>query len=90
MPEQQNQGKRVGRAAKVIGRNLTCLRKLRGLSQKDVADILQTSFQQVQKYEKGVNRIPAERLFRLKTSLNVPYECFFIGLDEFDPFGFEQ
>lgn len=48
-----------------------------GLSQEDVAGTLGLTFQQVQKYEKGVNRISAGRLLALAQMLEVPLPYFF-------------
>jgi transcriptional regulator with XRE-family HTH domain len=50
---------------------------LLGMSQEAIADKLGLTFQQVQKYEKGVNRIGASRLFQLATVLGVPVQYFF-------------
>lgn len=72
---------RVGQEACIIGHNLKVIRKDRGYSQRQLAEILGTSFQQVQKYEKGQNRISAEKLFRLRSFLKVPYARFFEGLE---------
>lgn len=65
-----------------VGKKLKHLRVLRGLTQTDVANGLQISFQQVQKYELGRNRISASRLFELSNILDVPTSYFFDGLDE--------
>jgi transcriptional regulator with XRE-family HTH domain len=54
------------------------LRRLQlGLSQEQLAKILGVTFQQVQKYEKGLNRIGASRLFHLGAALGVPIQFFF-------------
>ena len=50
------------------------------MSQTDVAQQLDISFQQVQKYEMGTNRIAASRLFELAQVLNVPTSYFFEGM----------
>jgi len=47
------------------------------VSQDDLAKALGVSFQQVQKYEKGVNRIGASRLFQISKILDVPVQFFF-------------
>lgn len=60
-----------------IGRNLKSKRLNSGLSLKDVANILQVSFQQIQKYEKGQNRLSASSLFLLSAALGVSIEDFF-------------
>jgi transcriptional regulator with XRE-family HTH domain len=52
------------------------------MSQTDVARQLDLSFQQIQKYEIGSNRIAASRLFELSRILDVPPSYFFEGLDQ--------
>lgn len=64
-----------------VGRQLKQARTLRRLSQTDVARQLKLSFQQIQKYEIGSNRIAASRLFELSNILGVPTSYFFEGLD---------
>jgi transcriptional regulator with XRE-family HTH domain len=54
-------------------------RNMVGLSQEKVADALGLTFQQVQKYEKGMNRISASRLHQLASILQVPIPFFFDG-----------
>ena len=49
------------------------------MSQTDVADALGVTFQQVQKYEKGANRISASRLHHISQILQVPISFFFEG-----------
>ncbi|MDG3444569.1 helix-turn-helix domain-containing protein [Nitrospirillum amazonense] len=56
-------------------------RGLLGLSQVQVADALGLTFQQVQKYESGANRVSIARLVRLADVLNVPITFFFDGMD---------
>lgn len=65
-----------------VGKKLKNLRVLRGLTQTDVAKGLDISFQQVQKYELGRNRISASKLFEIANILNVPPSYFFDGLDQ--------
>ena len=55
-----------------IGQNIRQWRKQRGLSQSDLGEILGISYQQVQKYECGVNRISAVNLRLAAEALNVP------------------
>ena len=64
-----------------IGRNLKNIRRSRKISQRELAGILGVTFQQMQKYEQGQNRLSAGKLCRLKSYLNVPYEAFFAGVD---------
>jgi transcriptional regulator with XRE-family HTH domain len=63
-----------------LGQRLRARRLEIGLSQEKLADILGLTFQQVQKYEKGVNRIAASRLFDIAQALDVRIEFFFDGL----------
>jgi transcriptional regulator with XRE-family HTH domain len=53
-----------------------------GLSQEKLGDALGVTFQQVQKYEKGANRIGASRLLQIACILDVRVEFFFEGLPE--------
>jgi transcriptional regulator with XRE-family HTH domain len=62
-----------------IGRRVRSLRLQRGLSQAKLADNLDLTFQQVQKYEKGINRISAGRLHKIAEVLDVPITFFFAG-----------
>lgn len=65
-----------------VGKKLKNLRVLRGLTQTDVAKGLDISFQQVQKYELGRNRISASKLFEISRILDVSPSYFFDGLGE--------
>jgi len=79
------------RAANVIdmrlGQKLRARRIEVGLSQEKLADLLGVTFQQVQKYEKGINRIAASRLFQISSALDVPVSYFFEGLSLTRPGG---
>jgi transcriptional regulator with XRE-family HTH domain len=55
-----------------LGRNLRVARIAAGKSQGKVAEYLDVSFQQIQKYEKGMNRIPVDSVVSLATYLEVP------------------
>lgn len=72
------------RAANAIDRKLgqrVRTRRLEiGMSQERLAELLGVTFQQVQKYEKGVNRIAASRLHDIAASLDMPIAKFFEGL----------
>tara|TARA_R110002020_G_scaffold47598_1_gene135298 strand:+ start:1871 stop:2230 length:360 start_codon:yes stop_codon:yes gene_type:complete len=68
-----------------VGRKLKQIRTLRRLSQTDVARKLNLSFQQIQKYEIGSNRVAASRLFELAQIFNISPSYFFEGLqNEFE------
>lgn len=60
-----------------VGSRVRLRRMLLGMSQEKLGESLGLTFQQVQKYEKGVNRIGASRLFDLSKVLGVPVQFFF-------------
>ena len=63
-----------------VGQRIRDKRNERGMSQTEVANALGVTFQQVQKYERGTNRVGASRLFDLSRILSVPVQYFFEGL----------
>ncbi len=64
-----------------IGSRIRVRRNLLGLSQDQLAKALHISFQQVQKYEKGNNRIAGSRIWQLARTLNIPVSYFFDGIE---------
>ena len=62
-----------------VGSRVRMRRLMLGISQEELADALDLSFQQVQKYEKGTNRIGASRLEHISRFLQVPVAFFFEG-----------
>lgn len=60
-----------------VGSRVRLRRMLLGMSQEKLGDHLGLTFQQVQKYEKGINRIGASRLFDLSKTLGVPISFFY-------------
>jgi|SRR3984885_4545864 len=64
---------------RIVGRNIRVYRLAQGLSQTELADQLGLTFQQVQKYEKGLNRVGAGRLFEISKILDVPLLSMFEG-----------
>jgi len=56
----------------MVGAKIRVFRNHRGMSQSDLAGKIGVAFQQVQKYEKGINRIGASRLSRIAAVLGVP------------------
>ena len=60
-----------------VGSRVRLRRMLMGMSQERLGDSMGLTFQQVQKYEKGVNRIGASRLFQISKILDVPVQFFF-------------
>ena len=60
-----------------VGTRVRLRRTLMGMSQEKLGDALGLTFQQVQKYERGANRVGASRLFDLSRVLEVPISYFF-------------
>lgn len=77
MGTNQLQKKRVSEADSIIGNNLKNIRLLKGLSQKELGGIVGLTFQQIQKYENGTNRISAARLIEFSNGLDVSLEAFY-------------
>lgn len=75
---------------KHVGSRMRTRRLLAGLSQEKLGEALGITFQQIQKYEKGTNRISASRLQQASRVLGVPVEYFYEGGPQFDgtPAGF--
>lgn len=63
-----------------VGARLRRARSLRGHSQAALGEAVGVTFQQIQKYERGANRLSASTLFRLAAFLEFPVEWFFEGL----------
>jgi transcriptional regulator with XRE-family HTH domain len=63
-----------------VGNRVRIRRMLIGMSQEKLGDLLGLTFQQVQKYEKGVNRIGAGRLYEVARILGVPIDFFYEGV----------
>ncbi len=64
-----------------VGARLRLRRNMLGLSQEKLGEAIGLTFQQVQKYERGTNRMAASRLFELSLVLNVPVSFFFDNTD---------
>jgi transcriptional regulator with XRE-family HTH domain len=69
--------RRAGAEDVEIGRKIRALRLERGMSQTNLADGIGLTFQQVQKYEKGTNRVSAGRLHKIADLLNIPVTFFY-------------
>ena len=81
--ESSTKGEREHRASPIdahVGSRVRLRRTLLGMSQEKLGEALGLTFQQVQKYERGVNRIGASRLFDLARVLDVPIGFFFDDL----------
>lgn len=64
-----------------VGKRLRLRRTLLGLSQEKLGEAVELTFQQIQKYERGANRIGASRLFAISRVLDVPVGYFFEDMD---------
>ena len=65
-----------------VGRKLRWRRREMSLSQEALAERLGVTFQQIQKYERGTNRISAGRLYELSRELDTSINYFYTGLEE--------
>jgi len=65
-----------------VGKRLRMRRTILGMSQEALGNVIGVTFQQIQKYERGANRIGAGRLFDFSQSLNVPVSYFFEDLND--------
>lgn len=65
-----------------VGNRIRLRRQLLGLSQEKLAEMLGLTFQQVQKYERGMNRVGASRLWDIGKVLSVPVNFFYEDMDE--------
>lgn len=77
---QADQPRRKGSAGptdEYVGTRIRARRKALGLSQEKLGQALGVSFQQVQKYEIGINRVAAGRLWEIAGALDTPVEFFF-------------
>jgi transcriptional regulator with XRE-family HTH domain len=67
---------------RIVGRNIRIYRLQKDLTQTELAEELGLTFQQVQKYEKGTNRVGSGRLLKIAMILGVPVTALFKGSDE--------
>jgi transcriptional regulator with XRE-family HTH domain len=74
----------------LVGERLRDLRSDRNLSQRTLGNMIGVTFQQVQKYEKGTNRITVARLAEICKALAVPYAYFLTGSLEDTPAGMAE
>ena len=65
-----------------VGQRVRLRRTLLGMSQEKLGEAIGLTFQQVQKYERGANRIGSSRLYDLSRVLDVPISYFFDDMDQ--------
>ena len=75
---------------RIVGENIYRQRRRLKLTQERLGELLGLTFQQVQKYEKGVNRVSAGRLYEIASVLEVPVGFFFDGAEDAQPSGFAE
>jgi len=74
-----------------VGARVRMRRKFLGMSQEGLAETIDLTFQQVQKYERGSNRISASKLYEISKALKAPVSYFFEGYGEGEnPDGFSE
>jgi transcriptional regulator with XRE-family HTH domain len=66
-----------------VGRRLRLKRTILGMSQESVGKQIGVTFQQIQKYERGINRMGASRLYDFAKALGVPVAYFFEGYGDY-------
>ena len=66
----------------LVAKNIRILRQDRGMSQTELGRKIDVTFQQVQKYENGTNRVGSGRLFKIASTFGVPITAFFEGTHE--------
>ena len=69
--------KRVEQVDRVVGQNIRIFRSAKGMSQTELGDAIGVTFQQVQKYEKGANRVGSSRLAMIAKALSIPVSSLF-------------
>jgi transcriptional regulator with XRE-family HTH domain len=65
-----------------VGTRIRERRIMLGLTQQQLADLIGVTYQQAHKYERGINRVSAGRLFEIARVLSVPVSYFFEGIDD--------
>lgn len=81
MTKPVNRGTDVDR---FVGGKIRERRVMLGLSQQQMANLIGVTYQQAHKYERGINRISAGRLYEIARVLSVPVSFFYEGLDDID------
>ncbi len=72
--------RRINDVDRIVGKRIYALRRARGLTQTQLAEVAGVRFQQIQKYESGANRVSASRLWAIAGALDVDILHFFEGV----------
>lgn len=67
---------------RIIGERVRAYRDIKGLSQTELGEAIGVTFQQIQKYERGKNKVGVSRLFEICKALDTPIMSFLSGLDD--------
>lgn len=78
----ENPVNRANATDKHVGTRIRERRIMLGLSQQQMANMIGVTYQQAHKYERGINRISAGRLYEISQVLGIPVSFFFEGLEE--------
>jgi len=81
-PEARPPANRAGSVDRHVGQRIRERRVMLGLSQQQMAEMIGVTYQQAHKYERGINRISAGRLYEIAQVLSVPVSFFFDGLEQ--------
>ena len=78
-------GRSTGTIDDRVGGRIRERRIMLGMAQRQLAEMIGVSYQQAHKYERGVNRVSAGRLFEIARALNAPITYFYEGIGEEGP-----
>src|ERR1700733_110528 len=78
-------GRSTGAIDDYVGGRIRERRILLGLTQQQLAEMIGVTYQQAHKYERGVNRVSAGRLYQISSVLNVPMSYFYDGVGDEEP-----
>jgi transcriptional regulator with XRE-family HTH domain len=78
--DESNEDISVREVDRNVGNRIRERRIMLGYTQQQMANLIGVTYQQAHKYERGINRISAGRLYSIATALNVPINYFFEGL----------
>jgi transcriptional regulator with XRE-family HTH domain len=85
MAKRMRRRSRIGMIDDYVGGRIRERRIMLGLTQQKLAEMIGVSYQQAHKYERGVNRLSAGRLFEVARALSVPLTYFYEGFGEEGP-----
>ena len=80
-----NKGRSTAAIDDHVGGRIRERRIMLGLTQQQLAELIEVTYQQAHKYERGINRVSAGRLFEIARALSAPITYFFEGIGEEGP-----